>query len=450
MKTNRIIAQTLALALATLLLAFAACKKSPQSIGNNLIDDNNYISLYRTDTVSVHCHSYFDDSIGTKNVNYGLLGSMKDPIFGATEAGFYTQFHISSAGQYFGSNPVMDSLVLQLCLSGYYGDTTTWQAVHAYELTDSLSLNESYCNSSEIAHSAIDHANGFMFRPHPKTRPVVIGNDTITQAVIRIPLSADLGNYLMGLDTIAYSEPDVFKNHFKGLYVTTEPVGMGGAMAYLALTNNTYTLLQLYYHDATTPEKPMRYDFYITSSDTYFNHFEHDYSQGSPEFVQQLIDGDTTLGQQQLYLQTMAGVRARLHFPNVNRWADTLSGGYIVINEAKLVLPASPAIEDSSDYKAPSTLVALGFNEDGTTYLLPDYYEGTSYFGGSYNSSTKSVTFRISEYLQDIILNKKPDYGLSLGINGAAYNASRWVINGPEATEGTPMKLIVTYSIVNE
>ena len=49
-----------------------------------------------------------------------------------------------------------------------------------------------------------------------------------------------------------------------------------------------------------------------------------------------------------------------------------------------------------------------------------------------------------------MIMGKKDNVGVSLGINGAAYSASRWVINGPEATEGTPLKLIVTYSIVNE
>lgn len=434
----------------TLVLAFSACKKSPVNIGNDLINENEYINLFRTDTVAVTCHSYFEDSVGTKNVNFGMLGSMNDPVFGATETGFCTQFHISSAGQHYGNQPILDSLVLQLCVSGYYGDTTTWQTVHAYELTDSLATDATYCNYSEVAHSPIDHANGFMFRPHPLTKMVVVGNDTLRNAVVRIPLSSELGNYLMGLDTTAYSEPDIFKTHFKGLYVITDPVGTNGAVTSFNLINNTLTLLQLYYHDAATPENPMRYDFYITSSDTYFNHFDHDYTQGNPEFVQQLLDGDSTLGQQQVYLQTMAGVRMRMRFPNVDHWADTLTMGHIVINEAKLVIPASPALDDSSYYKAPSTLVALGINEDGTTYILPDYYEGSNYFGGLYNSASRSVTFRVTEYLQGLVSKRVSNVGLSIGINGAAYTACRWIVNGPEADEGTPLKLMVTYSIVNE
>lgn len=449
MRTLTTTARTLALVAAMLALVFAACKKSPETIGNDLVDDSDFIGLFRTDTVQVLCHSYFDDSIGTKNVPYAMIGAMNDPVMGLTEAGFYTQFHISSAGQNYGSNPVMDSLVLQLCLSSYYGDTTTWQTIHAFELTDSLSVNGSYCNYSEVAHSPVDVANAHPFRPRPRTTRVVLNNDTVRHAVIRIPLSADLGNYLMTLDSTAYKEPDIFKTHFKGLYVTAETMGQSGAVSYIDITNNTYSVLQLYYHNDDNPGTQLRYNFYITSADTYFNHFHHDYSQGDAHFVQQL-GGDTSLGQSRVYLQSTGGVRAKIRFPNVSHWADTIEGRHIVVNEARLVLPTAPATADSGLFAPPSTLVLLAFNEDGSTSILDDYYEGSAYFGGSYDSGSQTVSFRISEYLQSIIMKKKADYGLSLGINGAAYNASRWVINGPEANEGTPLKLIVTYSVVNE
>jgi hypothetical protein len=49
-----------------------------------------------------------------------------------------------------------------------------------------------------------------------------------------------------------------------------------------------------------------------------------------------------------------------------------------------------------------------------------------------------------------MILEKKENLGLSLGINGAAYNAQRWIVNGPEAEIGEKMRLEVTYSLVNE
>lgn len=447
MKTHRSTA-LIGLALIIGILALASCKKSPETIGNNLISDDNYIAIYHTDTTEIVCHSYLD-SVSTGNPTSALLGAMKDPVFGNTEAGFYTQFRPSVAGQSFGSNPVVDSLVLQLYVVGYYGDTTVMQTVHVYELTDSLSLETSYYSHSTVATGSVDHANGYQFSPRPNTKVHILGTDTVAQPIIRIPLSQELGNQLISLDTTSYSRPDLFKQHFKGLYVTCAPVSMDGAISSINLTNNTYTLLQLYYHKASTPDKPMRYNFYVTSSDTYFNHFDHDYTQGSPEFVNQLLDNQEVLGQSTLYLQTMGGVRAKVFFPNLSHWADTLEGCHLVVNEARLILPASTTLTDSV-YKAPKNFLLVGFSSDTTTYLLPDYLEGSSFFDGTYSSSKHAVNFRISEYMQSMIDGKKDNLGLSLGINGSAYNATRYIINGPDALDGEKMRLEVTYSIVNE
>lgn len=430
-----------------LAMAFTACKKSPETIGNNLISDNNFIGVFHTDTIALCCHSYLD-SINTKNPTYGLLGSMNDPVFGLSQAGFSTQFRFSAAGQNFGSDPVLDSLVLQLCLSDYYGDTTAWQTLHAYVLTDTLSADEDYYNHSTVAYDeSIDHANGYQFQPHPYTKTHIIGSDTISQAIIRVPLSNELGNYLMTLDSTIYKEPGLFKAQFHGLCLRCEPANGNGNISSISLTNNSYTLMQLYYHNADTPEKAMRYDYYITSSDTYFNQISHDYTLGDDDFIHQVLEGDTAQGQQRLYLQTMGGVRAKITFPGLKHWGDTLENAHIVINEAKLIVPA--ATVDTAVFTSPNTLVLLGFNTDGTTFLLPDYYEGTSYFGGTYSSTNNSAYFRISEYLQDILLGATESNGLSLGINGGAYNAQRLVVNGPEA-ENNPMRVEITYSIVNE
>ena len=449
MKTYHSIARNcLALMIGMLLLAFAACRKSPETIGNNLISDSDYIGVFHTDTVEIECHSY-KDSVSTKNVSYALLGSMKDPVFGNSEAGFYTQFRLSLAGQSFGTAPILDSLVLQLSVGNYYGDTNVMQTVHVYELMDTLSGSSPYYNHSTVDFNPIDHANGYQFRPHPRTTKHVVGSDTVNHAIIRIPLSAVLGEYLMNLDSTAYTQPDYFKNAFQGLYVTCDPVSQPGAITSISLTDNTYTLLQLYYHNEATPEKAMRYDYYVTSSDVYFNHIDHDYTQGSPDFVDQLINGHDEMGQQTVYVQTMGGVRTHILMPNIEHWSDTLEGSYIVINEAKLILPASEMLSDSL-FRLPSNFILLGFNADSTTFLLPDYYEGTGYFGGTYNSTEKAVVFRISEYMQNIITGKRENHGLSFGINGAGYSAQRMVVNGPQSMEDNKMRLEVTYSIVSE
>ncbi len=440
----------MAIVAGALALCLASCKKTPDAIGNNLIGASNIIGVGHTDTLPINSHSYIVDSIGTGNVRYGLLGCINDPVFGQTTAGFYTQFRFSSTGQNFGSNPVVDSVVLQLSLMGIYGDTTCWQTVNVYELADTLSSTQSYQGHSEIAVGNIDLANGHQFVPHLSNHTQVIGTDTLTQPIIRIPLGVELGQALVQLDSSVYSQPELFKSSFKGLFVTAAPATQSGAVCSLNLTNNTLTRLQLYYHDAALPEKPMRYDYYITSVENYFNHFEHDYLQGDESFVRQVVEGDTMLGQTRLYVQTMGGIRSRIHFPSLAQWAASFDEQHIVINDAKLVIPASPDDIDTSLFKAPKKLVLTGFKEDGSTYIIPDNFEGDAYFGGTYDSKTQTVSFRISEYIERVILGKEPDFGLSLGIDGGSYNASRWVINGPEAANGQKLRLEITYSIVSE
>ena len=435
----------IALMIAALVLAFTACKKSPDTIGNDLISDNDYISICHTDTLTMVCHSFLD-TVGTKNVSNGLLGSMNDPVFGRSQAGICTQIRFSAAGQLFGNEPVVDSIVLQLCLSGYYGDTMQPQTLHVYELADTLSANGEYYNNTEFAIGDVDYANGFAFQPRPRTKLHVVGSDTITQAILRVPLSNTLGEFLIHLDSTAYKEPAIFKNHFYGLCLRCDPVDGNGSVSYINLTNNSYTLLQLYYHAAETPEKPLRYDYYITSADTYFNQIFHDYTYGDTEFCGQVLEGDTTLGQQRIYLQTMGGVRTKILFPTLAHWTDTLTeGSHIVINEAKLIVPA--ATVDTAVFTAPSTLSLVYFKGDGTSSVLPDFYEGTNYYDGTYNNTSHAAMFRISEYLQDILLGKTVDHGLSLGINGGSYNAHRLIVNGPKA-ETNPLRIEMTYSIV--
>lgn len=438
---------SIALMIGALALAFASCKKSPDTIGNDLLSEEDYIGIYHTDTLTMVCHSFLD-SVSTKNVINGLLGSMNDPVFGLSQAGICSEFRFSAAGQLFGADPVVDSLVLQLYLTNYYGDTTQWQTVHAYSLMDTLSSEGSYYNHTEVETGNVDYANAYQFRPHPHTKMNVIGGDTIGQAIIRIPLSNSLGEFLISLDSAAYKEPAVFKQYFPGLCLRCDPVVGDGNISCINLTNNSFTVMQLYYHNAATPDKPKRYDYYITSSDNYFNQIFHDYSIGDAAFVSQALDGDTALGQQQLYLQAMGGVRTKISFPTLEHWVDTLSEGtHLIINEAKLIVPAASV--DTAVYTAPNSLSLVYFKDDGTTSILPDYFEGTSYFGGGFNANTNSATFRISEYMQDIILGKQADNGLSLGITGGSYNAHRLILNGPEVEENR-LRVEITYSIVVE
>lgn len=439
------------LIISVLVVLFGSCSKTTESIGNGLLSENDHIETFYTDTLLLNCHSERIDTLYTKGLTSVLLGSMMDPVMGSTDANLFTQLHLSSTNQYFGDNPVIDSVVLQLAYTGYYGDTTTMQTIHIYELLDTLGANEEYYQFSDLMVQGEDLANGFQFHPHPKTVNAVVGNDTLSQAVLRIPLSNSLGERLATADSAIFSTPDAFKNYFYGLKISCENVSLGGAICYFNPTSNTVTKLQVYYRE-TPDANPMRYDFYITSDDVYFNQYLHDYTLGSAEFVQQVLEGDTLMGQTQLYLQSMGGIRCFISFPDLLDWAASLQeeSTHLIINEAKLVLPSANPASDSSVLIPPASLALVSLKTTGNTALLPDYMEGTTYYGGSYSSSKRNVTFRISEYLQDLILGSENSQGLYLSIAGASYNAYRWVIAGPNSDQDYQMKYEVKYSLVKE
>jgi hypothetical protein len=75
--------------------------------------------------------------------------------------------------------------------------------------------------------------------------------------------------------------------------------------------------------------------------------------------------------------------------------------------------------------------------------ILADYFdEGTTFFDGVYNSTSKTYRFRISRYLQQLLNDKVGDYGLSLQ-NSA--NAPRLILNGSSTTTGK-IKLQLIYT----
>ena len=187
LKTQSFRSKTIkALFIGALAIFSISCSKTTEKIGNGLLPEVDNIGVFYTDSVVLTCHSETIDTMATKGMTTVLLGSMMDPVMGLTNASIFTQLHLSSTHQHFGADPVIDSVVLQLNVTGYYGDTTTLQTVHVYELADSLNPNSLYYQFSEVPDKGIDLANGFQFYPHPKTYISVSGHDTINQPTIRI------------------------------------------------------------------------------------------------------------------------------------------------------------------------------------------------------------------------------------------------------------------------
>ena len=127
------------LLLAALSFFNLSCSKYPSKVGADLLPNNSLSMHYKKGTFTAYSRTI--DTTRSNNMSVSILGSIKDPVFGLTDAGFYSKVLPISEGQRFGTNPVTDSLVLQLYYANVYGDTNTVLHLHVYEMKDNISIH---------------------------------------------------------------------------------------------------------------------------------------------------------------------------------------------------------------------------------------------------------------------------------------------------------------------
>ena len=434
----------LLLTLFVALIAFASCKKVPD-IGSSLQPDSNYIKVAFSSKHDIVAESEHIDSLSTKAASLSLVGDLNDPIFGNSNLSFYTQLGLTSNNIKWGEGATTDSIVLQMIYSGYYGDTLSTLTLKVHEVTESMSGDSmTYYSNTSFAYG--DELANYTFSPRPKTR-ANINDDSLTTAVIRIPIDNALGERFINNEN-QFASNTAFMDYFKGIYVSCEPTNGIGTICYFNLLN-TKSYLRIYYHndyDTTF------YDFNVSDKYIRFNHFEHDYNT-----VTNPIAFDDTTNNEYLYVQSTAGIRARLTFPNIAQWAKDMNTN-VLINEAKLIMTGANGMingvnNDTAMFTQPIQLVVVKANENGSYSILPDQLVGTTYFNGMYDSKTDQVWFRISEYIQDLVLAgpEAENYGLFVYTYSGAYNAKRWVFNGPDSQDTTNrVKLEIIYSKIDD
>ena len=441
MKTKHLIIASL-----LLLIGFVSCKKLPQHIGDSLQPNSSNIHVSFSGNQDIKAEVKHIDSLSTKAASLSLVGNLNDPHFGNSNLSFYTQIGLTSNSLQWGEGATTDSIVMQILYAGYYGDTLAPMTIRIHEVTEDMSGDSIYYYSNTSFEIGEELAN-YTFTPRPKTK-VLIGNDTIGVNILQIPVNNALGEKFMSNAESSFSSNSVFMNYFKGLYFSCEPTSETGSICYFNLLN-TKSYLRVYYHnnyDTTF------YDFNVSDKYIYFNHFEHDYTTAQAP----ITFNDTTYNPY-LYVQSTAGVRSRIVFPNLNQWAKDMNTN-VLVNEAKLILTGANDIingvnNDTATFTQPVQIIAVKANENGTYGILPDQLVGTSYFGGYYDPKTDQVWFRISEYVQDLILAKpeSDNYGLFLYTYAGSYNAKRWIFHGPDSPDTTKrIKLELIYSQIDD
>ena len=435
-----------------LILAMFSCKKDPYEIGFDLLPPSDTLNVRTTDTCTVEAFSMRQDSVRTDKTSSLVMGSIMDPIFGKTTAGFYSQVRLSSEGVDFGKNPVLDSLVLMLFYNGYYGDTLTRQNVKVYEVSEDFVYDSIHYSNQRLATYPTLLADQD-FVPNI-TDSVPVYKEKLA-AHLRINLSRQtnyLGNKILDAPTDALATNSAFIKFIKGIYVTANPVSNQGALLNFSITSGISKMV-VYFHNGNDPQNDsLHYDLLLNEACARFATIDHNgYLDASQDLKRQILNHDSAQGASNLFLQGMGGVKIKLKFPYLKNFGK---GKVISINDAILELKN---METDTTLSPPPTLTMIRQDSIGRIGYLVDDNEGASYFGGTYNSKTRSYFFRLTQHMQKVLQNSyKNHFDLYIMVNTPVKSyitPNRIMLYGTKPSDPASLsnrfQLKMTYTVLN-
>ena len=418
----------------------SACNNETSNIGYDLLD--NLVDTEFTDTITLQAFSVLEDTINTTGTSANILGHLSDPIFGNSSAGIYTELELGSGSVNFGNSPTIDSIVLTLQLYSYYGDTTSAVGIRVHQLTENMDRNTNYYQNSTLGYDPTPlnyQLSSYTIQPNT---PVVI-DTSVYAAHLRIRLSQQFGQYLLNHESDLNNRLSDF---LKGLYI--EAVSHTGTCGYMLTTNMTSALtgLTLYYHNSEAQN--MRHTLACTDKCARFTHIAHDYNASQDHnFVSEVLQHESSLGSQVLYVQGGGGVKTRISFPYLEHAFEQFDNR-VVIHRAELVITNVDRLEKY--LIPPAALTIQGISKsDSSIRFLPDddYYTNTSYYGGVYDADKHEYRFRITKYVQELVLGEN-DWSscINLIVRGSAVRPNRLVLDGTDPDFPTRLRLEIAYS----
>jgi len=414
-----------------------SCKKEPDLVGLDLLPAGDRLNAGYMDTTTIVAYSVREDSVLTSGMTYGVVGSIYDEVFGKTTASVYTQIRMTSNAPTFGTNPVVDSVVLVLPYYGLFGDSTAMQTFKVYELSGSMDVDKKYySNNTGIAYNTGSLLAEQTFLPRVKDSIFIDSSTTKLIPQLRLKFNNLFGEKILNAATNDLADNDNFIQYFKGIVITVAPENTSGAGSLVSFNlTSTLSRLKMYYHNT---EDTLVYNFEMEAS-ARFNSYEHnEYIEASSDLKAQVINHDTLQGKNKLFIQAFGGTKVKLRFPYLKKWAADKK---IAINDAQLMMYNAGL---TSSFNAPAKLTLRAIINDTLQSVLVDESEGSSYFDGTYNDS-KGYRFRISRYIQQLLIPATDDKGLYMFVPGASYIGNRLILNGTAAPSGK-MKLVIRYT----
>ena len=422
------------------------------------------------------------------------LGVFTEGQFGMQKSAYVTQVRLSKYAPDFGTNPVVDSVVLEIkpeydatakttsttnitykgqaakqTLTAYsavkYGNSASAMTINVNEITTDLgNTGTEILSNKTVTAGTLLGAKSFTGNSIAVSINKVSDNTALLtkDAGLRIPLNASYFQTKIANKSGAseLSNESNFINHFKGIKVSVQ-----GSNGYLInFVPDQVTMTMYYTHGAPSDRKTESYSFNLASPNVHFSQISYN---RSTIFNNVMAGIDRTNGDPLLYMQGMGGPGAGIKIPeNAIETLRTLRrdrGAAIV--SAKIRLYTDTSVWNNSYTKPDNFLVKKEGETDFITDLKSMLYNvnfrlvtayatntNPSYYDVNITKTVKDIVEQGQE-AKDIILNigsYLTNYNgalVSEDYNTNVYSPNRAVFVGTNPTNRYRPQLLVTYVV---
>ncbi len=440
-------------------MGLVACERDFRDIGIALVDNSKFDTKILVSDIIAYNKNI--DSVRVDSLPQYVIGINLNNTFGKTTAAIATQVSLPPAGTDFGTNPTLDSVILDIPYYNRRTGTIKIENLSTVDENDSIivptfqldsiigdqsipftiTVSElgTFINSldpidptkrklyySNRTYKTIDPPlYSGLFTPNPddtvayiKYRNLnneVFDIDTIKRSnsipSIKLPLNESffLNNFINQNNSVVLSSIDEFTRFFRGLYISAS--GSDGSLMTLPIRNGSITLF--YSNDVSitdsvnvTTIKRTKQKMIFPLSGIRTNRYEHDYSLASSAIQTRLSNPDKINGEQKLYIQGASGSMIVLKLFSNDDLVSIRSKNWL-INEANIKLYVD---KDETGSSLPNRLFL--FNYDNNAHILDIISEGATIFGGRLqhdsNGDPDFYKFRITDYIARVLRQENP------------------------------------------
>ncbi len=403
------------LVILALVTAFASCEEDFNTIGANIIGDENFSSEF-TDSLSVLAYSRKLVPLQSNALPVFQMGVYNDPVYGKMSVNFLSQLTMDVSDPDFGIAPRIDSVVLYIPffseqilenseVVGYELDSVYGNQpinIKIYESNYFLrdfdpntgfeELQKYYTNQGQLFEGFLGELIHTIEDFEASDEAIKI-NDTISLIPglrAKLPIDFFERKIIDQGGSVALLNNNNFRDYFRGLYFQVESMTEDGTLFMMDLEDAS---VKIYYTFQTSPS-----NFNGTTNDT-IERFDKEFGMSfdaisvntyknalTPSVAQALFNPNTVEGEETLYVRGGDGIISivELFGPDLddNGVADQLEDlreEEWIINEANLILyvdknkvtPGAKEPERLIIYDIKNSLLLADYNMDITSNLDP-------------------------------------------------------------------------------